>query len=585
MPFLMILALAVQGCLPKQNAQLAQPQQNPEPEPMILSHGTTEGENPSAFESQTEPEPLPEDLAEEGTGDVEESSEPAEPQAILESALHAYQQSQEHWKSGRMDEALSNLDRAFSLVLRLDGETDLDILQEKDDLRYLISKRIVEIYASRRTVVGNLERSIPIVMNEHVEREIELFQTREKGFFLDSYARSGIYREMILEALKKEGLPEQLSWLPLIESGFKTSALSRARALGLWQFIPSTGYRFGLSRDQWVDERMDPEKATTAAIQYLLELHNLFGDWLTALAAYNCGERRVLRTIKAQRINYLDNFWDLYNQLPRETARYVPRFLATLIILKDPAKYGLSLPEPNPAQSFEVVQISKPVSLRDLERLAETGENSFKSLNPELRYGVTPDKPYSLKAPQGAASKVLEGIASLPKWQLPEDAAMVHVVRRGETLSAIAKRYRTSTSGIVRANGLASQHRIWPGQRLKIPGRGKPVIAGDAVSGGDPVTHVVVRGDSLWKIAKQYGATVEQIKAWNQLQSDWLKLGQKLTIRPATSASARIYYVQKGDTMAKIANKHGVRLQALLDANHMSRRDRIYPNQPITLPD
>jgi membrane-bound lytic murein transglycosylase D len=148
---------------------------------------------------------------------------------------------------------------------------------------------------------------------------------------------------MILEKLEAAGLPAELSWLPLIESGFKVKALSRARALGLWQFIPSTGYKFGLKRDQYIDERIDFEKSSDAAIAYLKELHNIFGDWSTVLAAYNCGEGRVLRVIRTQNINYLDDFWDLFGRLPFETARYVPRFLAAA-----PVAQGIEHRIPNP---------------------------------------------------------------------------------------------------------------------------------------------------------------------------------------------------------------------------------------------
>ncbi|MFC1890705.1 lytic transglycosylase domain-containing protein [Thermodesulfobacteriota bacterium] len=187
----------------------------------------------------------------------------------------------------------------------------------------------------------------------------------------------------MLEELEAAGLPLQLSWLPLIESGFKVKAYSRARALGLWQFIPSTGYRYGLKRDLWIDERMDPLKSTRAAIEYLSDLHGLFGDWATALAAYNCGEGNVLRAIRAQKINYLDDFWDLYLHLPSETARYLPKFLATLAILDDPQSYGITLPEPDPPLYFKSVRVEKPARLSDIAKAYEiplaalTGTLSF----------------------------------------------------------------------------------------------------------------------------------------------------------------------------------------------------------------
>jgi membrane-bound lytic murein transglycosylase D len=268
-------------------------------------------------------------------------------QDLLDTALDLAQTSQDFWSTGELDRAIETLDQAYIFVMNADTENHPDLIQQKEDLRFMISKRILEIYASRYTAVDGNHNAIPLTMNKHVENEIKLFQGRERKFFLASYNRSGKYREKIVASLKQAGLPEELSWLPLIESGFKVKALSRARALGLWQFIPSTGYKFGLKRDTWIDERLDPEKSTAAAIDYLEELHNIFGDWTTVLAGYNCGEGRVLRVIRDQKINYLDNFWDLYEKLPRETARYVPRFLATLHILSDPEKYGFQFEEPD----------------------------------------------------------------------------------------------------------------------------------------------------------------------------------------------------------------------------------------------
>ncbi len=258
-------------------------------------------------------------------------------QTDLDDALDLCQLSQDYWQQGELENAVDALDRAYALILSVDTSDQPKLIQQKEDLRFMISKRILEIYASRNIVINGNHKAIPITINRHVQAEIDLFtKGRERRFFVDSYKRSGRYRDKIVESLQEAGLPQELSWLPLIESGFKVNALSRSRALGMWQFIPSTGYKFGLSRDKFIDQRMDPERSTRAAIEYLKELHRLFGDWSTVLAAYNCGEGRVLRLIRGQNINYLDNFWDLYQRLPRETARYVPRFLATLHILNNP---------------------------------------------------------------------------------------------------------------------------------------------------------------------------------------------------------------------------------------------------------
>ena len=300
----------------------------------------------------------------------------------------------------------------------------------------------------------------------------------EREQFLEGYRRSGLYRPMILERLEKAGLPAQLSWLPLVESWFKVRALSRASALGMWQFISSTGVRYGLERDTWVDERLDPEKATDAAIAYLVDLHGLFGDWPKALAAYNCGEGRVLRLSRRSADEYLD-FWDLYELLPGETRRYVPRLLAALQIIENPAKYGMTLPEPDaPPSNVATVTVERSVKLDAPRRGAGLEAGTLATLNPALRRQATPKRAYELRVPAGREETLLAQLDSVPEWTPPVPQYTTHRVRSGETLSQIAGRYRTSVSAIMRANSLRSANRLRVGQRLRIPTRGGAVAAG-----------------------------------------------------------------------------------------------------------
>ena len=390
-------------------------------------------------------------------------------ESVLDAALELIDSSQEHWSAGDRDRAIEALDQAYAIILKLPADADPKEVQQKEDLRFVISKRLTEIYASRFTSVSGNGKEIPLTVNDHVEREIRLFQTLERDFFLESYQRSGRYREQFAKTMRDAGMPEDLAWLPLIESGFKAKALSRARALGLWQFIPSTGYKFGLKRNDWIDERLDPEKSTMAAIAYMKELHQIFGDWATVLAAYNCGEGNVLRVIRQQKINYLDNFWDLYERLPRETARYYPRFLAVLAIVKDPAKYGFTLGDTDKPLLYETVTIERPVHLEKLAEKAGCDFEDLAALNPELRHAATPGTSYDLKVPPGSRETVLAGVASLPKWSPPKSTFVVHRVRRGETLSTIAVRYRTSIGRIMDANNLRNGRIIRAGQKLKIP--------------------------------------------------------------------------------------------------------------------
>ncbi len=514
----------------------------------------------------------------------ENASFQEDPLSTLEYALYVYQDSQLAWEKGDFDTALAALDDAYSLILKLNLPPDSSLIQEKNDLRLLIARRIQEIYASQLTAVGNNHQTIPLVENEHVENQIKLFQNAERKFFEQSYKRSGLYMQMILEELRKAGLPEELSWVPLIESGFQVRAYSRARALGLWQFISSTGYRYGLKRDRWIDERMDPTKSTQAALKYLNDLHSHFGDWTTALASYNCGEYKVKKVIRSQHFNYLDNFWDLYLMLPRETASFVPRFIATLLIVNDPEKYGFNLPTPDTPLEFVRLPMNSPIRLSSLSKAMGLKEDVLSSLNPELRHGATPGYEYVLRVPLGFAEKAMIALNALPTWIPPEATYRIHRVRRGESLSLIAQRYRTSISAIARLNRLRRVDLIKSGQRLKIPVRGRSYASSPPpklVKEGEKLIYIVRRGDSLYKIASAFSTTVGKIKKDNSLESDTLDVGQKIVIQSSIPQGATIYTVKRGDSPSGIANKYGMNLSILLSLNSLNYRSKIYPGQEL----
>jgi len=510
-------------------------------------------------------------------------------QTFLDEALDLCQVSQDFWQNGELENALQALDQAYALILKVDTSDHTKLVQQKEDLRYMVSKRILEIYASRNIVVNGSHNAIPRVMNKHVQAEIDRFtKGNEKEFFIESYRRSGRYRQHIVAALKEAGLPEELSWLPLIESGFKVKALSRSRALGLWQFIPSTGYKFGLKRDKLIDERMDPMKSTRAAIDYLKELHGIFGDWTTVLAAYNCGEGRVLNVIRRQNVNYLDNFWDLYERLPRETARYVPRFLATLHILDQPERYGLNLTVVDMPLQFETVTISKQVSLKDAAKSIGVEETALSELNPELRYKISPEDRYPLKVPPYKSEVLLTQLDQIPVSRPPSRTYVYHRVRPGETLSLIAKRYRTNVNRIMRANNLRRSNYIVAGKLLKIPQRGyrysTPKIS--IPKYGSSVVHVVKKGDSLWTIANKYGTTTKKIQELNHLAKTALHKGQILTIfegqkTPPKVEGLNTYKVKSGDSPFLIARRHNMGLKRFLYLNQLWPNDTIYPGQTV----
>ena len=521
---------------------------------------------------------------------AEDSDQGEKIQSVLDEALDFCQASQDFWQKGELENALEALDHAYALILNIDTTNSPKLIQQKEDLRFMISKRILEIYASRNIVVSGNHNAIPLVMNKHVQLEINHFtKYGEKNFFIKAYKRSGKYRPQIVSELKAAGMPVELSWLPLIESGFKVKALSKARALGLWQFIPSTGYKFGLKRDKYIDERIDPVKSTQAAIAYLKALHQIFGDWSTVLAAYNSGEGRVLRVIRSQNINYLDNFWDLYERLPRETARYVPRFIATLFIINNPEKYGLNAITVDEPLEYENVTVSKQIHLKNIAQKIGVAEKTLRELNPELRYRILPQDKYSLRVPPGKSEVLLANLDKIPVSYPPQSAYVYHRIRPGESLSTIARRYRSSVRKIMRANNLHRSSYIVAGKKLKIPRRGtmsyRPKIDRNK-NFTLPSAHVVKSGDSLWNIAKRYGTTTKKIRELNALTTTELHIGQVLKIpgfkhEKIDVENLKIYLVKRGDSPFEIAQHHNMPLERFLRINLLAPNNKIYPGQKL----
>jgi membrane-bound lytic murein transglycosylase D len=553
-----------------------------------------QNESPQQIGSENNnPPPLPVDIRAQLIGIKAEPQSIAEKnkqvQPHLDEALEFCQTAQDFWQKGELENAVEALDQAYALILTVDINDQPQLFQQKDDLRFLISKRILEIYASRNIVVNGKHKAIPRILNRYVEAEIKRFiYGEEKDFFIESYKRSGRFRPLIESALQQAGLPPELSWLPLIESGFKVNALSRARALGIWQFIPSTGYKFGLKRDKYIDERLDPIKSTEAAIAYLKELHLIFGDWTTVMAAYNCGEGRVLRIIREQNINYLDNFWDLYERLPFETARYVPRFLATLHIINNLEHYGLDAIEPYSPLEFETVEVNKQVHLKDVAEKIHMPLKVLLELNPELRYRISPPDKYTLRVPPGKPEMLLAKIDEIPVSSLPKPTFVYHRVRRGETLSTIARKYRTRVARIMRANNLRRSNYIVAGKLLKIPQKGykyRPHKI-NRIPKKKNLTHTVIQGDSLWIIARRYGTTTQKIRKFNNLPTTELTIGQVLKLPQNSEVSIvgngfKTYRVKRGDNPAAIAQRHEMVLDRFLRINKLTVTSTIYPGQKL----
>ena len=479
--------------------------------------------------------PPTEDLAIATDSLLVEGVEPSDTVAVSYDTFFIQAHERQKRAQKLVGDARAQVDTALALLDSISDYEETAVLASREEMVVELSQLLHQLGIMERTEHLSRNGEIPLQMNRFVEREIQSFQTVERARFLAAYERSGSYIAYLKERFRQENMPENLAWLAFIESEFKARALSRARALGLWQFIASTGYRYGLTRDRWVDQRMDFVKATDAAIAYLHDLHELFGDWNTALAAYNSGEGRVSRIINRQRNDFMDDFWDLYIQLPSETARYVPRFHAVLQIVSDPQKFGFTdLPEPKPPLVWDSVLVARQMKLSDIAARLGVATEDLEALNPHLRSWITPEYEFALRVPKGRGQQMAALVESVPETKAPElPEYVIHRVRRGETLSQIADQYRTSVQAIQMVNNIRNSRLIRDGQRLRVPTRAarsnprpQPTVTPD----GSKI-HVVQAGDTLWDLSQRYNATVPQLRQWNGLSSyQDIYPGQKLVV-------------------------------------------------------
>lgn len=383
----------------------------------------------------------------------------------------------------------------------------------------------------------------PVEINHRVLSWIDFFLGRGRKNYERGLVRSGRYLAMARRTFQEEGIPQDLVFLAHVESAFKINALSRARALGLWQFMRGTAKLYGLRCDSYVDERLDPEKATRAAARHLRDLHDRYGDWYLALAAYNAGAGNVDRAI--QRSGTRD-FWQLAQTryLVNETRNFVPAILAATILAKSPGAYGLT-EETEPPLSYDTILVDSPIELRVVARATGTSLADLEQLNPALLIKQTPPlaQKYELHVPLHEGDHAARRLAQIPREERIQQQR--HKVRSGENLALIAKRYGTTVRAIQDANRLGRSTLIRAGQTLIVPGRG---AAGSAAqedlfaSSGDATTHRVRRGETLSSIAAHHGVSLQALQKANRLVNpNRLMVGQKLAIpgsRPASPPPA-----------------------------------------------
>ncbi|HUU12471.1 MAG TPA: transglycosylase SLT domain-containing protein [Terriglobia bacterium] len=473
-----------------------------------------------------------------------------------------------HYRDGDMDQAREAFDRALATLLKpqLDVQGDHRLKTEFDKLVEDIHGLEVEALGwddapathdyepapidsiadltfpvdprPRRHVGGPL----PLVSNDYIDGVLDYFQGRGRTYVERVLSRAGLYEPIISEALRREGLPQDLIYMAGAESGFNPFALSRKGAKGIWQLMLPRAREYGLKKDRWVDEREDPEKSTQAAVRHLKDLYQEFGDWYLAMAAYNCGPANVKRAI--EKTGYAD-FWVLRDlqALPTETQNYVPIILATAQIARDPKAYGFEI-EPSLPLATDQVVVGAPAHLRLVAQLIGRPVEELVQLNPGLlRWSTPPNDPeYILNLPAGTKEKFEEGIARIPPdkrlwWR-------AHKVEEGETVSGIASKYRVSSPAIRQANQQENGAAIEAGSLLILPlapGTEAAIDGGGASGPRRMIQYRIRRGDTLGGIAARFDVTPNQIRQWNRIRGSRIIAGKtlKLYVPVGPSRTAR----------------------------------------------
>jgi len=571
---------------------------------------------------------------------------------LIRQVEQAYKTGQQEYAAGHLTAARTNFDHAVNLLLTgpvevrsddrllnefdkiVEGINQLEMAAMKagdgfteqktvpapiDELNEIAFPADPAVTARAQATLKHIQSDLPLMINDVVAGYITYFSsTRGRNTLINAWRRGGKYRDMILRILREEGVPQDLFYQAEAESGFYPTAVSKAAARGMWQFMASRATGYGLQRNWWVDERQDPEKSTRAAARHLHDLYNQFGDWYLAIAAYDCGPGNVQKGV--QRTGYAD-FWELYkrNVLPGETRNYVPIILAMAIIGKDPAAYGITDIQPEPPLQYDVVTTDYAADLRVVAEAVDAPAELLADLNPALIRRTTPkDLPYDLRLPVGTREQYMAVIGAIPRdkrvlWRF-------HTVGEGETLAAVAKKYKTTLSAIAEANALDEDRPLKMDAKLVIPVSGKGGVVGTGNYAKKATRYKVRKGDTVLSVADDFGVPADKLRQWNKLKGNTLARGRTLSIYkpvdsavtntntssassgkttstktskanktaakaekendtanspPARGSSATHYTVEEGDTLSSIARKFHITVAKLESLNGDSTKLKV----------
>ena len=465
-----------------------------------------------------------------------------------------------------------------------------------DELNAITVPEDFDLEGARQERLKNTKSELPVVLNSQVAQFINYFTGRRgKKTVVRTLERAGAYRDMIARILEEEGVPQEMFHLAQAESGFRPKARSRARATGMWQFMKFRGRQYGLRQDKYIDERYDPEKATRAAARHLLDLYIQFGDWYLAMAAYNGGPNRVRRAVERTK-SY--DFWTHSRRrlLRRETRNYVPIILAMTYVGKNLDMYGIEIKDPAPPFEYDTIETDSEIHLDLIADIAGTTAETIKQLNPALLRSATPPYSYDLRLPQGAGETFVSEMRTIPKEK--RLAWRRHKVQEGDSLAAIAKRYRVQQSQILAHNQIQDEG-FAAGSWLTIPTPPKRLRYYGSSGGGaggflEPGTgrYRIARGDTLGGISRRFGTSIANLRNWNGLSGTHIIAGRYLIVKPegvgakAASASSRpplhsrTYRIASGDTLGTIARRFGASVAQLktwngLRSNRIRAGDRL----------